>query len=136
MAARDQLLAEAAHEAEGYGRLGSRGRLLQSLGAHMKGHQQNLVVHASTACQPWKVPALVPDLLVAGLSDAKITSSEPWSCTLELPALFEPGDNHPYRVTLEARTRKEVVQDSLQQFYIHVHVHVYVTTYVHTYVRM
>ena len=41
MAARDQLLAAAAHEAEGYGRLGIWGRFLQSLDAHMKGRQQN-----------------------------------------------------------------------------------------------
>ena len=58
MAARDQLLAAAAREAEGYGRLGSWGRWLQSLDAHAKGHQHNLAVHASTACQPRKVPAL------------------------------------------------------------------------------
>ena len=41
MAAHDQLLAVTAHEAEGYGRLGSWGRLLQSLDVHTKGHQQN-----------------------------------------------------------------------------------------------
>ena len=29
---------------------------------------------------------------------------------MELPALFEPGDNHPYGKTLEARARKEVAQ--------------------------
>ena len=110
MAARDQLLAEAAHEAEGYGRLGSWGRLMQSLDAHMKGHQQNLPVRASTACQPRKALALVPDLLVAGPRDA---NSGAWSCTLDLPALFEPGDSQPYRAALEARTRMELVQDPL-----------------------
>ena len=41
MAAREQLLAAAAYEAEGYGRFGSWGRLLQSLDVHTKGHQQN-----------------------------------------------------------------------------------------------
>ena len=74
MAARDQLLAEAAHEAEGYGRLGRWGRSLQSLDAHMKGHQHNLAARASTACQPRKALALVPDLLVAGPRDANVGS--------------------------------------------------------------
>ena len=113
MAARDQLLAAAAREADGYGRLGSLGRLLQCLDAHMKGHQHNLAVHASTACQPRKVLVLAPDLLVAWLRYANVTGKGAWRCTLELPALFKPGDNHPYRVTLEARTKKDVVQDPL-----------------------
>ena len=113
MVAGDHLLAAAAHDAEGYRRLGSWWRLLQSLDTHMQGHQHCLAVHAPTACQPRKALALAPDLLVAGLRDAKVTGSGAWSCTLELPALFEPGDNHPYRVRLEARTRKEVAQDWL-----------------------
>ena len=86
---------------------------MQSLEAHLEGHPQRFALHASTAFQPQKVPALVPDLVVAGLTDAKITSSGAWSCTLALPALFEPGGNHPYWATLEARTKNEVVQDCL-----------------------
>ena len=79
---------------------------------HVKGRQHNRAVHAPTSCQPRKMPALVRDLLVAGLRDANVTGSG-HNCTLELPALFEPGDNHPYWVALEERTKKEVVQDPL-----------------------
>ena len=87
--------------------LGSWGRLLESVDAHVKGHQHKLAARASTACQPQKAPALVPDLLVAGLNEAHVTGSGAWSCTLELPALLAPRRNHPYRRTVEARARKE-----------------------------
>ena len=113
MAARDQLLAEAAHEAEGYGCLGSRGRLLQSLDAHTKGHLQTLAVPASTACQLRQAVALGPDLLVAGLRDANVTGSGAWSCTLELPALFEPGAIAHTGRRWRRAPDKEVVEDLL-----------------------
>ena len=55
---------------------------------------------------------------------------------LGVAGLVRAGDNHPYRVTLEARTKKEVAQDHLSYLFKHAHVHVYVSMYVHTHVRM
>ena len=96
-----------------YTSLDSWERLLESIDAHVRGHQHNLAVHASTACQPQKALALVPDLFQAGLNEAHVTASGAWSCTLDLPALFAPGDHHPYRRTVEACTKGQVVQAPL-----------------------
>jgi len=102
----------AAAEAWAYSRLDSWTHLLECMKDHMKATaQQNLAIHASTACQPQKAEALVPDLMVAGLQDAHVNDSGAWTCTLTLPALFQPGDNHPVSVTCEGRSKGDVVQD-------------------------
>ena len=88
--------------------------LLAALDEHFKDMRQGLAVHASTACQPRKLPGLVQDLMVAGLQDAHLTGFggwNGWQCTLDLPALFEAGDDHPYRVTVMSRSRQAAIHE-------------------------
>ena len=104
----------ATEEALGYSRLRSWPLLLQALNDHTKEVRQSLAVHTSTACQPQKAEALVPDLLVAGLRDAHSIGFGEWTCTLYLPALFAPGDAHPYQMTVrQAPSKKQVVKDPM-----------------------
>ena len=56
----------------------------------------------------------MPDLLDAGLRKAHSTGFGEWTCTLYLPALFAPGDAHPYQMTVrQAPSRKQVVKDPM-----------------------
>ncbi len=101
----------ASEEAAFYALQPSWPALLACLDEHAKNMQQALAVHTSTACQPQKAPGVVQDLLVAGLRDAHVTGSGAWECTLSLPALYAAEDGHPFRVMVEAPSRKEVVKE-------------------------
>ena len=48
---------------------------------------------------------------MAGLNYAHTTDSGAWTCTLDLPAMYEAGDGYPFRCTLEATSKKKVVQE-------------------------
>ena len=126
--------------------LGRSGEVVAALDAHTEG------APAQCGCArahrlPAKEGACVgARFLVAWLRDANVTGPGAWSCTLELPALFEPGDNHSYLLTLEARTKQEVVQDLLCQLstskcmcmcmYIFMYTRIYTLICVCPYVQM
>ena len=104
----------ATEDALGYSQLQSWPLLLKALNDHTKEVRQSLAVHTSTACQPQKAEALVPDLLDAGLRKAHSTGFGEWTCTLYLPALFAPGDAHPYQMTVrQAPSKKQAVKDPM-----------------------
>ena len=43
--------------------------------------------------------------------DFKVTGSGAWTVSLDMPALYAPGDGAAFHVTVEGPTKKAVVQD-------------------------
>ena len=81
----------------------------------LTGPTEALSAHASTECQPQQAQGLVPNLSVAGLSNAHATDSGGWECTLAFPAIYEAGDGHPFFVTATAASRRQVIQEFTRQ---------------------
>ena len=86
--------------------------LLNEIEKHCRaGVKQVLAVHTSTACQRGKRQGLVEDLEQAGLRDAHTTGSGVWTVSLDLPALYTPGDGAHFHVQVEGSSKTEVRQD-------------------------
>ena len=84
-------------------------QLLQVIAQHGKNLQNLLAVHTSTCSQPGKVEALVPSLEAAGFRQAHVTGSGAWTVSLDLPALYAPGDAAAFHLTVEGVSKKAVV---------------------------
>ena len=48
----------------------------------------------------------MPDLDAAGLRQVHVTGSGAWTVSLDLPALYAPGDGAAFHVTVESSTKK------------------------------
>ena len=86
-------------------------KLLRAIMLHSKIVRNVLMVHTSTCGQPGHAEALVPSLDDAGLRHPRRTTSGAWTVSLDLPALYAPGDGAAFHVTVVGRTKKAVCQD-------------------------
>ena len=86
-------------------------QLLRAIEKHGKNVRQLLMVHTSTCGQPQKAEALVPSLEAAGLGQAHLTGSGAWTVSLDMPALYAPGDGAAFHITVEGPSKQAVVQD-------------------------
>ena len=89
-------------------------QLMQVIEQHGKNLQNLLAVHTSTCAQPMKAEALVPSLEEAGFRQAHLTSSGAWTVSLDLPALYAPGDEATFHLTVKGDSRKAVVKEACQ----------------------
>ena len=89
-------------------------QLLRVIEQHGQNLQYLLAVHTSTCAQPGKAEALVPSLEAAGFRQAHVTGSGAWTVSLDLPALYAPGDAAAFHLTVEGVSKKAVVREACQ----------------------
>ena len=85
-------------------------QLLLAIEYHGLNLQQLLAVHTSICAHP-EAEALVPSLNKAGLEQAYVTASGAWRVSLDLPALYAPGDGAAFHITVDGVSQEKVVQD-------------------------